>query len=183
MIATTPASKTGYTELVQQLIGDTATPVTPAECLILTHNNPVLLSRLDEAIGDRLTILLDVPQHQWCLGHGDLQDSLVWAIQEAGIKHLMLVGDSSAGPKIQTTENMASSRRNTDPLSHARAANACRKTAQDHFREQLNQFWECPRVGEAARSRNVQITGLFFRAEAGAFSIYDKETDSFALLD
>jgi hypothetical protein len=56
----------------------------------------------------------------------------------------------------------------------AQAANSSRQQAQNQFREKLTQLRHA--------LQDLNLTGLFYRAESGVFVNYVEESDSFELL-
>lgn len=177
MIATLSTPTTGYTEFIQQLISESGKS---AEFLVLAHNNPTLLARLDDALADRPTVIVDVPQDQWQLDDGDLLGAIQWAAAEGGVEHVVLVGDSSALQRSAGTWRTPTA--GHDPVALANAANSSRQAAQDEFQSQLTRLRSVPAIAEAVSQGKLSVTGLFFRAEAGVFAIYNEKTGSFELL-
>lgn len=166
MISTLANPKTGYLEFIQRLIHEGDANI---ECLILSHNNPTLISRLDDAFADKPAVLIDLPQDQWQLHDGKLLRAIQWSVVEGGVKHVILVGDSSAAGQGHLAPSVRA-----NPRALVAGANSIRQQAQDQFREQLLQLVKA--------MPELNLTGLFYRAESGVFVNYDAESDSFKLL-
>lgn len=175
MIATVSIPTTDYTSILEQQIGEATTPI---ECLVVAHNNPVLVNRLEDAFGDERTLLLEVAQGQWDLEGGELKDAISWAVQNGGIKYLIVVGDSSAS--LRNHRQPVTDMRN--PIELALAASTCREAALEAFQHEVNQLCQADEVSKLLSAGDLEITALFYREEAGVFSLYDEKTNSLQLL-
>jgi len=156
------------------------------DCLIVAHNDCRLTPRLQRAFDDESAALLLTHQEDWDLTHGDLIDAIKWAIEEEHAGRILLVGDSSAsvpaewGNSDSPAEAVDSG--NNVLLRRVRVAEAARAAAQGHFVAQLKELLTTPCIASRVSDGTLVVNGLFFRAETGAFAMFDTEDDTFRIL-
>ena len=102
------------------------------------------------------------------------------------MKRVILVGASTAyfpeREAVLLRENVNSSSDRVGLFDRVRRMEGTRQQAQDHFLSQFQALLGDTDLANLISKGELQVDGLFYRAESGVFTYYDKQTESFALV-
>ncbi|MEQ9410504.1 MAG: hypothetical protein RIK87_22405 [Fuerstiella sp.] len=169
-----------YAALLEEMITDRNTP---ANSLIVAHNDPFMISRLTGAREKEGTVVLPVNQADWaCL------NQIVAIAVAAGISDILLTGHSHA--LENATTDVAEANCQSAPehnvgkttnrlLEGARRHAAMTAASKRHFIDQLSGLLTDDELRLREARSNVRIYPLFYIAEGQRFLIYDTNSDSF----
>ena len=178
-----------YIEQLRQSLQQTR-PVA-VDWLVLAHNDQQLLARLDEAFPDSALAVIALPQHHWQVEDESMTEVVEWAIRELGVKGVLLVGHSQSeeaeesikllGGKVKAlTSNGTGSFSNANPLlERIRKVQARATRLQQQLAIQLDKLSRMTLIQSRLLRRQLQLHGLFYRAESGVFYVYDEQRRDF----
>jgi carbonic anhydrase len=155
--------------------------------LVLAHNDARMLKQLDEAFSGGVMAVIALPQGGWQVDDKAMTEAVEWAVEELGVKGVLLVGHSQGGAPEGPVKLLGGK---SGGLTGGRPAAApCSlidriKSAQSRAAHVQSQFAEqVERLSRLIRNQ-VQLHGLFYRGESGVFCVYDRRQRSFRpLLD
>ena len=147
--------------------------------VVIADGDPDLLARLDDAFPE--TPMVDCPQSTWRLdGSGELLDTILLAASE-GITEVILSGDSLAFSSLEPdTDDWDTSEAELE--DRARIAFVARQAAQVHFEYQVEALLSNSEIASLVEDGSLQITTLFYRAEADVFMVFEPSSGTFELL-
>lgn len=157
-------------------------PLAPGNApqLIVAHTNLDLLARLDGAFPE--TPLLDCPQADWLIESRGLVEAIVRAAGQ-GLRSIVLVGDSLAFASIGAPEDGDDDGFDDIELLHqTKLAGTERLAAQEHFADQIQALISHQAIAALLADGELEITPLFYRAEADVFMIYQQDKGQFETL-
>lgn len=181
--AVSPANP--YINIIRLTMG--RTQKTEADWLILTHNDPQLLARLNGAFPDNKVAMLPLPQNCWHRNNKMMAEVVAWAMRELNVKGVLLVGHSQGGApeeKIWPAARNQTKRLSASSSFIERVTNAQSQVAraQAYFTEQAESLSRTVAIESQLTQKNVPFYGLFYRGESDAFLAYDRRQRSFKLL-
>lgn len=159
-----------------------------AECLLLIHQDEVLLDRMGPVMQCLDTLVLQIPQGEWQFGESHLATAISWAIQESGIRSLYVCGHSFATSDDPTERSSTLSEgeydhdENSDRLWMLGRLldNQDRlQRAKTYFANQIDLLIDLPPVQTAIHNAEIRLRALFFLAQAGAFMSYNPNTQDY----
>lgn len=171
-----------YINNIRLILGQTQK--TEVDWLIVTHNNPQLLARLNGAFPDSTAAILPLPQNCWHRNNKMMAEVVAWAIRELKVKGVLLVGHSRGGvheEKVRAaTRNQTKRLPATDSFTE-RVKNAQIQVAlaQSHFLEQAESLSRTAVIESQLAQTHTHFYGLFYREESDAFFAYDRRQRSF----
>lgn len=157
---------------------------TEADWLILTHNDPQLLARLNGTFPDSTVAMLPLPQNCWHRNNKMMAEVVAWAIRELNVKGVLLVGHSQGGAPEEKiwpasrnqTKRLSASSSFTERVKNAQIQVA---HAQAHFMEQAESLSRTVAIESQLTQKQTPFYGLFYRGESDAFLAYDRRQRSF----
>lgn len=160
------------------------TQKTEADWLILAHNDPQLLARLNSAFPDNKVAMLPLPQTCWHRNNKMMAEVAAWAIRELNVKGVLLVGHSQGGApeeKIWPAARNQTRRLSASSSFIERVTNAQIQVAhaQAHFMEQAESLSRTVAIESQLTQKQTSFYGLFYRGESDAFFAYDRRQRSF----
>ncbi len=158
--------------------------------LVIAHNDPVMLQRLSNIIDESASALLQIPQSDWDFHGQDLPRVINWAVQETGLKHLLLLGHSKAEPtEFAATwigENSATDSHSESAgssfnrlLDGARRVQQQASRSKSDFQSQVEHLLSLEDVREAVSLGKLKVHALFYMDQAGTFLRYDPAEQAF----
>lgn len=178
MISTVAARKV-HIESLQIIAAENELAI---RCLIIAHNDSILAERLGLAFADEAAALLQVPQSEWEMEHGELLQSIEWALEQYSIQRIVLVGDSSSYLSkcgVTLLDQSGPTSPGLGLYDRVKRAQGLRKHAEHDFANQLKSFLNSTQVASRIAENKLVVDGLFYRSEAGVFACYDEKDDSF----
>lgn len=158
--------------------------------LVLAHNDSQLLSRVDEAFSDSLLAVIALPQSRWQLDEQRIGEAVDWAIQELGVKGVLLVGHSQGevpedtvrllGGKVKTSRRQTELTVKSQPLfDRVRKTQLRAESLQRQLAGQVEKLCRLTVVQTHMIRHQLQLHGLFYRAESDVFYAYDLQQRNF----
>ena len=139
--------------------------------------------------------MVSVAQWQWDFSQPDWQQTVGWAVGEAGVSHLLLVGHSqsvaeqAAGGHESSDTGIArrpiSGSRSVNGFATERLFNGARQVqlqlrqARQHYSEQVAAACQVPPVAESLQQGKLQLHTLFYMAQTNAFHHFDVKNGQF----
>ena len=146
-------------------------------CVVLSDDDPTLLDRLAAAMDSTQTLVLPAPQASWSKGGSGALEALVWAVAEAAIDWIVLVGNSAA--RQPDADDGVFCRPGADAAELVRTANERREQAQRRYAAEVNALLDKPGVRERVDEGALRLHTLYYRAESGVFAAYCRDADEF----
>ena len=163
------------------------------ECVIFAHADNQMLTRLKDAFLESNVAILAMPQNQWSMCDQRTETLLDWLVNGVGIERLLLVGSSQGGTPVDTVQvcptgqpdpngSSKSVRKTPSPMDRVNLAQASARRTERFFVEQLNLLSLSRAIQGSLLQDQLQITGLYYRAEVGVFCHYDSRAQQFRAL-
>ncbi len=154
----------------------------PVEWLVIAHSDAQMLDALSSAMCTESAAVLEVPQDT-CQIDDKLTETIEWALQQHGIRNLVLVANS----RFVVTDCQASL---VSPPQHTPGEieklvagrdrfNTQSQETQKRFGSLVQQLSEIREVQQRCDQNELAIYGLFYRSETGVFLAYDANQDAF----
>ena len=160
--------------------------------LVITHDDPDLIRQLSQSIQDDSVAMLPIPQQRWDFQGGQLVDAIRWAVTEARVANLLVVGHSASdlqGVTDRSTDgSIDSSGTKTSPVSSgglpsgARHAQGKIRACKDDYRQRIAEVCVIDEVRAAMSSASLFLHTLFYVTESRSFLSYDPKGSEFVPL-
>ncbi|MBS1808193.1 MAG: hypothetical protein JST84_08380 [Acidobacteria bacterium] len=158
--------------------------------LVLAHNDSQLLSRVDAAFSDSVLAVIALPQSHWQLDELRISEAIDWAIQKLGVKGVLVVGHSQSEVTEDTIRLLGGKVKNRRyPLDVAPKSysllDRVRKTQlraeglQRQLAGHIEKLCRLTVVQSHMIRHQLQLHGLFYRAESDMFYAYDLQKRNF----
>jgi carbonic anhydrase len=158
--------------------------------LVLAHNDSQLLSRVNEAFPHSVLAVIALPQSHWQLDEQRISEAVDWAIQELGVKGVLLVGHSQGemaeepirllGGKSKTRMHQPDiAAKSNSLLDRVRKTQLRAESLQRQLAGQIEKLCRLTAVQTHMIRHHLQLHGLFYRAESGVFYAYDLQQRNF----
>ena len=157
----------------------------PVQWLVIAHNDSQLIRSVCAALTSEPAAVLEVSQDTWNFASQEYADMFEWALQQGDIRNVLLVGSSRSERAASHASLVSASKHSQGTVGYDRLlANAKRNSArtaeaQDEFAGQVRQLSQVPAFRKQLSDKEIEIYGLFYRAEAGLFLNYDVGEDTF----
>lgn len=156
------------------------------EWLVIAHNESSMLSSLATALSGQAAVILEVPQETWNFEDGPLAEAIEWALEEAGVQHIILAGNSQAGTPgrvsaVSPCEGPAPTGYDR-LLAGVQHSSVHHQNAQQQFANQTQKLWQSNAIQLRRNDHDVTMFGLFYRCEDGLFLAYDPGSEQFELM-
>ncbi len=167
----------------------------PIDWLVIAHEEPQLLQRLADALAASSAVLLPLSQAAWNDEEETLQAVVEWAIREADVHAIVLVGhsQSSACPKHLVMKSdwngeasgprdakQAGWNRLTSRIAHGQDH---LRRAKQHLADQVIRLADNRQRWQQDSENVPAICGLFYMAENDSFLALEPDTREFRCLD
>ncbi len=157
--------------------------------LVFAHNDAQLLARLDQAFPESVLAVIVLPQNRWQMQEEMMADVITWAIRDVGVKGVLLVGHSQAqeppemikllgGKAAKANKKPAKTSTNT-LLQRIQKAQTQSADLQNQLATQVDRLSHMTLIQSKLIMNEMQLHGLFYRAESGLFYIYDQQHRGF----
>ncbi|HMO83715.1 MAG TPA: hypothetical protein PKC18_02220 [Lacipirellulaceae bacterium] len=166
-----PATRSIYVKHILQRLRTGSEPV---KFLVFADRQPALLSRVSAALNTSQSLIVPAAQPQWLLPDRSIADAAKWAVAEAGVDRLMIVGSSAnRSPDDEFAEdipfNLTAKR---DIAELMRAANAATRRAEQFYAQQIRTILSTPGSSDGLAQGTLRFHGMFYRVESGVFAAY-----------
>jgi carbonic anhydrase len=160
----------------------------PIEWLVIAHRDPRMLRSLSAILEGQSAAILEVSQDEWNWSEGELSSAIEWVLQRKEIRNLVLVGHSQVGGTASRSYLLSADPSQTSDqenngyvrlLAGVRRVQSQSHHAQMRFAADVQQFLQIPPVYRRWTLGELELHGLFFRAESGLFLTYDPDADTF----
>ena len=157
----------------------------PVRWLVIAHNDLRLVNSLSSALADESAAVIQVSQDTWDFKSQGFIETVEWALKQGEVEKLVLVGSSQAAGGLSRA-SLAPAKMSAQADTgygkllagmHRHNARVCE--AQAVFVEQVRELSQIPTVHRRWRNGDLDVYGLFYRAESGLFFAYDADTDTF----
>lgn len=160
----------------------------PIEWLVIAHSDPRLIKSLSSALAGHSAAVLELPQKQWDFDGDDFSETVEWAMRKGDIQIMVLVGSSQSGSATRGVSLRATRSKGQVEDGYAALLERVQRhlarvsDVQHEFAGHVQQLSRLPVVHSRWASQQLEVCGLFYRAEAGLFLYYDPQADKFAPL-
>lgn len=165
-----------------------------ADWLVIAHHDTLLLDRLQETIDEYNLAVLAIPQSYWSFEEAGSEDLIQFAIEQLGVKGILLVGHSLGGiPEDNVKVDAVSESPNspnrirkamaTSFMDRMRSAKRRIDLNERHVREQLAQVTSRPEVESRRNQGKLEVLGLLYRSESGLFYTCNEQSGMFELAE
>lgn len=175
-------TKSPHIEALESVFSKASKPV---EWLVIAHNDAQMLRSLSSALTGESAAVLEVSQDNWNFQDKQLPEAIEWTLQRGEIRNLVLVGNSHAGGSECRASMFASEATNGNQFDYAKLIagvehdNTRNRDAQKRFAAHVQQMLRIPVVHNHWSNGELQVYGLFYRAENGLFLAYNVDVDAF----
>ncbi len=159
--------------------------------LIVAHDDPLLIQRIESAMEGDQVVVLQVPQGDWYRDRALLAEAIATILPTSGISNVALLGHSQANaskcrPHLVAKE--VSGAKSTEPASEydcarridaPQTAQSNRECPKQDLAEQFHYLAEHEELAPLADERDVGLHAFFYMAESGLFLKYDNSTRGF----
>ncbi len=146
--------------------------------LVIAHDDRNMIRRVSNALEDAPAAILRISQSTWDFGERSLVELIEWAVREARVKTIVLLGHSLGGVPADLVSYPPTQHANR-LLGNVIQAQQRLADAKDHLAENITDLREIPIVAEALSRKTLETHGLFYIAESGAFVRYDVQAKTF----
>ena len=163
---------------------------TAIEWLVIAHDDSRMLDQLRSALGGAGMAVVALPQSLWGCECESIKSIADWAISELNLKGILLVGHSQSGICENTVQVVTGGE--TEPASTTSPVNRVSSlfsrvqqaqsriaSCERHFRRHLEQLIQMAGGPSNTSAPEVELRGLFYRAESGVFCSCDVVSGSF----
>ncbi len=179
MIRQATQTQNRYIERIEQQLADSQ--ASQLDYLVLAHNDDVMLDRLTSSFGDENLAIIALPQSGWAMDEEPLAELIRWSISDGHTKGVLLVGHSQGGTPADHVRLVTRPQQQNSQASNARhslldgvlRARLVVESCENHFVSQLQLVKQAAMAAETEENSNVQLHGLFYRAEVGVFCLYE----------
>jgi carbonic anhydrase len=157
--------------------------------LVVAHDDARVLTQLDAAFPESVLAVLAVPQARWQADAEMMHEVVEWAVEELGVKGVLLVGHSQGGVPDEPVKLLGGRARangagapapSCAPLTErVKSAQLRAARVQEQFAEQVERLSRTPVIESRLLRRQMQLHGLFYRGESGTFCLYDRRQRRF----
>ncbi|MEZ6050774.1 MAG: hypothetical protein R3C02_05180 [Planctomycetaceae bacterium] len=157
----------------------------PVRWLVITHHDLRLISKLSTALMGQSAAMLQISQDAWDFKRMEFVETVEWALLQGEVENLVLLGTSQAvGSSMRiglTDSKMGSGYDAGEGKLVTKVMQNIDRTrrALDVFSDHLQNLMQIPVVNSAWRDGELNVYGLFYRAESGSFLRYDADLDGF----
>ena len=155
-----------------------------ADWLVVAHDDIKLLRKLGEIVPGDESITMKVAQSDWQCEEDSLPEAILWALQEGGMKTLLMIGHSAGCPGANQGSKSAQSSVSPDAcytklMTGAKRVQERTSASKKHFAEQLEQLCQVKPIHDAIVAGDLKLHGLFYVAQSGTFLKYDMANGQF----
>ncbi len=184
-------STSGSLSVIERLQQQLKQPNQPAiNWLVIAHDDSRMLDQLRSAVGQSGMVVVALPQSLWGGEYESLQEIAQWATSQLQLKGILLVGHSQSGICENTVQVVTGPANDEDSkarpmnrvsslFSRVQEAQARVASCERHFRNHLEQLIQLAGGPVDSSSAEVELRGLFYRAESGVFCAYDVVNGNF----
>lgn len=159
--------------------------------LVLADNDTQLLKHLDEAFPGSMLAVIALPQSRWQMDDQIVAEAVEWAVDELGVKGVLLVGHSQGGApeepvkllggkaKAITNHGGGPAAASGSLIDRVKGAQSRAARVQTQFAQQVHNLSQMAALRGRLTRNQVQLHGLFYRGESGIFCVYDRRQRSF----
>ena len=152
------------------------------EWLVISHDDSRMVRSLCSNLPNKSTAVLEISQSQWDFESKDLAEAFEWALQQSEIKHVVLVGNSQASTSKSRASLVGDGESNggfSKLLAGVKRNNAQNGDAQKDFASHVQKMSQIPVLHNRWSNGDLEILGIFYRAESGVFVAYDADSNTF----
>jgi carbonic anhydrase len=160
--------------------------------LIIAHDDPRMLQRLCEAMGDKTVAVVTIPQTCWAMDGEAVEELLHCAVTDVRVSRILVVGHSNGGTPAEQVrilphtatqrDEMSIQERNLSLAECLRQYEASLNCCEEHFIGQLSHVSQYAFTKEKIETGELALDGLFYRCEAGVFCVYNRDRQQFQAL-
>lgn len=149
------------------------------ECLVFADNDPMLVSRLAEAMDAMEALIVPADQARWQDQAESLSEAATWAVLDAGVDWLVLVGNSTTQHELSPASQLVRTTVKRSAEDIVREANERSKRGERRYAAQVHALLSVPEISERLAAGTLRFHGLYHRAETGVFAAYNPADGSF----
>ena len=156
--------------------------------LIIAHDEPSLVHKLQDALVDSQAILLRVPQSHWKRDRELIEQAVEETLKSSAVQQIALVGHSQASPTVCKSQLLGetSGQQNGDVqdsykrlMRGVQTAQTQREQAKQDVIQQYNYLASTSCVAGPEGSESPELHAFFYMAETGLFLKFNPDTQSF----
>ena len=179
-----PQTTNSYIELLEKVLSSSQKPV---EYLMISHNDSSMVKAVSKALAHESAAVLEISQDTWDYRWEELTEMVEWALQNADLKHVVLVGHSQVGSS-KTKASLIGGESEKERMSlnsydrliaKMKEVNAHNLDTKKQFASHVQALSQVPLVRDRVEINELAVYGLFYRSEGDVFLVYELETDAF----
>lgn len=149
------------------------------DCLIVAHDDPVMIRRLADAVHSDSVAVLPVRQADWAACVGDI----VELAEDYEIGQVIFAGHSAGMPVQPKADVSAEKRTKTGLLSRVHHIQQQLSESRGSFRRLIREVTDTQSGRPHLQDSNARLDALFYVAASDLFLRFDPKTQAFAPLN